>query len=47
MGARTLTDATLRHIAVQMYLLFMDGDGTVSFRELVKVRGVGKCGRVG
>ncbi|GAX77102.1 hypothetical protein CEUSTIGMA_g4548.t1 [Chlamydomonas eustigma] len=36
-----LSDAALRHVSVQLYLLFMDGDGTVSFRELIKaLRGV-------
>ena len=31
------SDVALRHLSVQLYLLFMNGDGTASFRELVKV----------
>ena len=31
------SDVALRHVSVQLYLLFMNGDGTASFRELVKV----------
>jgi len=34
------TDLALRYVSVHLYLSFMDGDGTVSFRELVKVRGL-------
>ena len=34
-----LSDSALRHVSVQLYLIFMGGDGTVSFRELIKVGG--------
>ena len=33
-----LSDSALRHVSVQLYMSFMDGDGTLSFRELVKVK---------
>ena len=32
-----LSESSLRHVSVQLYKSFMDGDGTLSFRELVKV----------
>ena len=36
-----VTDAALRFISVQLYLVLMEGDGSLSFVDLVKARGFG------